>query len=99
MTGRNAGALHPGFEEKLVPWLPHLDDLDSPIPEEYRAALRVARAFLVYPLDVTPQLIEDARRFYSDVELILFMMAVETNKTTVTLGLDAGPVPPERRGR
>lgn len=83
-------------------WLANLDDPDSPIPEEYRAALRVAQTFLVYPRDVTPRLIEDARRFSSDVELvevILLMMAVETNKTTVTLGLDAGAVPSERRRR
>jgi hypothetical protein len=73
-----------------------LDDIErSPLTPQQKAALQVAKVFIEGPGVVSDDEFEELVRLLPEqevIDLVLYLAVVEVNKTTVMLGLDAGPV-------
>lgn len=90
-NARAAGAVQAGLNEDLVAKLTRFESSD--LPEHIKAALRITNAIASGPQALKRQLWDDARRFYSEQELVdIVLLSVHTtgSKVTITLGLDPG---------
>jgi AhpD family alkylhydroperoxidase len=91
LNARAAGAVQAGLDETLVEKLTRFEASD--LPEKIKAALRITNAVSSGPTSLSPQLWEDARKFYSEqevVDIVLLSVHTTSSKVTITLGLDPG---------
>lgn len=91
MNARAGVAVQSGLTEDIVEQLSNFENGD--LPEPVKAALRITRAIASAPQMVTPELLEQARRHFSEqeiVDIILLSMHTTGSKVTITLGLDPG---------
>lgn len=90
-NARAAGAVQAGLDEDLVSKLTRFESSD--LPEHIKAALRITNTIASGPQALTREMWDDARRFYSEQELVdIVLLSVHTtsSKVTITLGLDPG---------
>jgi hypothetical protein len=90
-NARAAGAVQAGLNEDLVSKLTRFESSD--LPEHIKAALRITSAVSSGPQTLTQQIWDDARRFYSEqevVDIVLLSVHTTSSKVTITLGLDPG---------
>ena len=93
MTGRSAVALQQGLDEYSIGAIAHFEE--SHLTDRHKAVLLLARAYLSDPRGFGDRERVTVREHLTDqeiVDLASYLAVVEVNKTTVTLGLDAGPV-------
>lgn len=91
MNARAGIAVQSGLTEEIVEQLSKFESSD--LPQPVKAALRITRAIASAPQMVTPELIEEARLYFSEqeiVDIILLSMHTTGSKVTITLGLDPG---------
>jgi hypothetical protein len=91
MNARQAIAVQAGLDEGIVSQLSRFET--STLPDHIKAALRITSAIASAPKMVTPAVLENARRFFSDVEIsdiILLSVHTTSSKVTITLGVDPG---------
>jgi len=93
MSVRDAVALQRGADEAM------LDKVDryeaSDLPDDQKAALRLADVYLAAPGGMTGALAEDLQRRFTGAqiaELVLKMMQYSSDKIMVSLGLDLDQV-------
>jgi alkylhydroperoxidase family enzyme len=95
MSARGAVAQQQGVDEEM---LEKVDDYEaSDLPQEQRAALRLADAYLVAPAAMTDSTREDIAQHLSSsqvVEVVLKLMGFSSDKAMVALGLDFDEVRP-----
>ncbi len=91
MNARAAIAVQSGLDESFVEQLSRFEN--SSLPEKIKAALRITSAVAAAPSMVTPEVLEGARRFYTEAEisdLILLSTVTTSSKVAITLGVDPG---------
>ena len=91
MNARAAGAVQAGLDEDMVAQLRDFEA--SRLPPLVKAALRITSAVASAPQMVTPALLDAAREFFSEQELIdIVLLSVHTtsSKVAITLGVDPG---------
>ena len=91
-NARQAVAVQAGLNEDMVSKIVNFEHSD--LPDHIKAALRIANALQSGPQTLTPRLWDDARRYFSEqevVDLVLHAMHGCGSKVAVTLGLEPGP--------
>lgn len=91
MNARAAIAVQSGLDEDLVSQLSRFET--SKLPDKLKAALRITSAIASAPKMVTQQVLDEARRYYSEQEIadIVFLSVITTgSKVAITLGVDPG---------
>jgi AhpD family alkylhydroperoxidase len=91
MNARQAIAVQAGLDESIVSQLSRFET--STLPDHIKAALRITSAIASAPKMVTPAVLDNARRFFSEREvsdIILLSVHTTSSKVTITLGVDPG---------
>ena len=91
MNARQAIAVQAGLDEGIVAQLARFET--STLPDKIKAALRITSAIASAPKMVTAAVLDEARRFYSEQEIIdIVLLSVITtgSKVAITLGVDPG---------
>jgi alkylhydroperoxidase family enzyme len=89
MSVRDAVALRHGADEELLGKVGHYEASD--LPDQQKAALRLADVYLAAPGTMTEELKEELQRHFTGiqlVELVLRLMQYSSDKIMVALGLD-----------
>jgi len=91
MNARAAIAVQSGLDESIVQQLTRFET--SSLPDKIKAALRITSAVASAPKMVTPEVLDAARRFFTDQEIsdiILLSIVTTGSKVAITLGVDPG---------
>ena len=91
MNARAAIAVQSGLDESIVQQLTRFET--SSLPDKIKAALRITSAVASAPKMVTPEVLDTARRFFTDQEIsdiILLSIVTTGSKVAITLGVDPG---------
>ena len=91
MNARQAIAVQAGLDEGIVAQLTRFET--STLPDKIKAALRITSAIASAPKMVTAAVLDEARRFFSEQEIIdIVLLSVITtgSKVAITLGVDPG---------
>jgi AhpD family alkylhydroperoxidase len=91
MNARQAIAVQSGLDESYVQQLSRFET--STLPDHIKAALRITSAIASAPKMVTPAVLDNARKYFSEVEIsdiILLSVHTTSSKVPITLGMDPG---------
>jgi AhpD family alkylhydroperoxidase len=91
MNARQAIAVQAGLNEDIVNQLTRFET--SALPDKIKAALRVTSAIASAPKMVTPEVLDEARRFYTEqevIDIVLLSVITTGSKVAITLGVDPG---------
>jgi AhpD family alkylhydroperoxidase len=91
-NARQAVAVQAGLNEDMVSKLMNFEQ--SELPQDIKAALRIANALHSGPQTMNQAMWDEARKHYSEqevVDIVLLAMHGAGSKVAVTLGLEPGP--------
>jgi AhpD family alkylhydroperoxidase len=91
MNARAAVAVQSGLDEDIVAQLTRFEN--SSLPAKIKAALRITSAVASAPQMVTPEVLDEARRHFSEQEvadIILLSVVTTASKVAITLGVEPG---------
>ena len=91
MNARQAIAVQAGLDEGIVEQLTRFET--SSLPDKIKAALRITSAVASAPKMVTPAVLDQARRFFTEqevIDIVLLSVITTGSKVAITLGVDPG---------